>query len=80
MLTLIRVKEVKPIEEYRLLLTFTNGKRKIYDVKPLLHYKAFKPLHNEGFFNAACTAFGSVVWNDKIDIAPEELYENSHAY
>lgn len=34
--------DVKPLENYLLLITFNNGEQKIFDVKPYLSYKAFE--------------------------------------
>lgn len=71
------VKTVIPQKDYTLLLTFENGDNKIYDAKPLLEYKIYEPLKNIGFFMQARADFGTVVWNDEIDIAPENLYHYS---
>lgn len=71
------VKTVIPQKDYTLLLTFENGDNKVYDAKPLLEYKIYEPLKNIGFFMQARADFGTVVWNDEIDIAPENLYHYS---
>ncbi len=69
------VREVEPLSNYRLLLTFADSQKKIFDVKRFLDYPVFAPLKNESFFKTvraeACTA----VWSDEIDIDPELLYE-----
>ncbi|MBQ3424756.1 MAG: DUF2442 domain-containing protein [Clostridia bacterium] len=36
-----------------------------------------RPLNDLNVFMNAKAAFGSVVWNDELDIAPEYLYEYS---
>ena len=33
------VKSVEPLDDYKLLLTFEYGEKKVYDMKPLLSYK-----------------------------------------
>lgn len=71
------VKSVKPRENYTLLLTFEDGKKGIYDVKPLLKDKIFEPLKDMRLFMLAHMECSTVVWNDELDIAPEELYDNS---
>ncbi|MCL2322709.1 MAG: DUF2442 domain-containing protein [Oscillospiraceae bacterium] len=68
------VKEVKPQNDYTLLITFVDGETKIYDFLPLLNKEIFKPLNNLTFFMTARADGCSVSWNDDIDIAPEELY------
>ena len=44
------VKNVEPLKEYKILLTFEKGVRKIFDMKPYLKYPAFKPLENVELF------------------------------
>ena len=72
---IVYVKEVEPREEYKLLLTFENGEKKLFDCSNLLEYKINEPLKNKNFFCSAHVKYGTVVWNEKIDIAPEQLYE-----
>lgn len=69
------VKAVEALDDYKLLLTFECGERKIYDMKPLLRCKVFEPLENKAFFSSARTDGCTVVWNDSIDIDPESLYK-----
>ena len=57
---------VVPHEDYTLTVTFRDGDKKLYDMRPLIDINLFMKAH-------VC---GSVAWSDKIDIAPEELYEN----
>ena len=47
----IVVTHVKPLKDHKLLLHFSTGEKKEYDVKPLLKYPIFKPLENEDIFN-----------------------------
>jgi len=70
-----RVTAVRPLSDYRLALQFIDGSRKTYDMKPQL-YGALAPLKDMALFNTARVFMSTVVWTDKIDIAPEELYEN----
>ncbi len=69
------VRDVKPNEDYTLLLTFENGEKKIYNARPLLEKTIYAQLRNLAFFLGAKAECGTVVWNDDIDIAPEHLYE-----
>lgn len=68
------VKDVQALDGYKLLVTFAQGERKMYDMSPLLEYPVFKPLNNKGLFKSAHTDGCTVVWNDEIDIDPESLY------
>ena len=39
-----RVVDVKPLENYNILLTFTNGEQKVYDVSPFLELKRWQEM------------------------------------
>ena len=71
------VTDVHPQPDYTLLLTFTGGNKRVYDARPLLDRPLFAQLKNPAFFLGARAEFGTVIWNDDIDIAPEHLYEHS---
>lgn len=76
---LIEVISVQPLEDYRLLTEFSNSERKIFDFKPLLDLPVFRPLKNKELFAKVYVEYGTAVWNDSIDIAPETLYEKGSA-
>lgn len=71
---LIDVIDVKPKDDYLLFLEFENGEKKEFDCKTLFDKKPFQVLQDKRFFKRAKVAFGTVVWSDEIDIAPETLY------
>ncbi len=71
------VTAVETLPDYCLLLTFENNERKQFDMKPYLHAPVFQTLNNVGFFKRARIDYGTVVWSDEIDIAPETLYDLS---
>lgn len=72
-----RVWEVTAMEDYKLLLTFSNGERRIFDAKPLLAMPIFKPLVNKQFFQSVKAAYGTVIWPQDIDYCPDTLYSES---
>ena len=61
--------DVKPLEDYMLLVIFENGEKKIFDVKPYLTHKAL--------FNTVKIDGLSISWLNGADICPDELYNNS---
>lgn len=71
------VKDVKAQSDYTLLLTFADGRKRLYNARPLLEKTIYSPLRNPVFFLSARTDGCSVVWDNDIDIAPEHLYECS---
>jgi len=74
---MIEVISVEAIPDYWLILTFTSGERRRFDMRPYLHYPVFCRLENPGYFSLACVNYGTVTWPGDIDIAPETLYDYS---
>ncbi|MBO7486296.1 MAG: DUF2442 domain-containing protein [Spirochaetaceae bacterium] len=72
----VYVSSVEPKENYNLLITFENGEKRLFNCASLLDKTVYKPLKNKAFFNTVKTEYGTVVWNNQIDIAPEYLYQN----
>ena len=71
----IKLENVVAKQDYTLLVTFENGEKKLYDFKPKLGLKIYEPLKSPSLFMQAQKHSYAVVWNDKIDIASEALYE-----
>ena len=69
--------DVKPIEDYVLEITFNNGERKKFDVKPYLKFKPFSELEDVKKFKKVKIAGLSIEWENGADICPDELYNNS---
>lgn len=76
----LAVKEVKPIENYKLILTFENNEVRIFDMNPYLDKGIFQELKNENLFKAVKISFDSIEWPNEADIDPETLYEDSISY
>lgn len=77
----IRVREVKPLDDMMMLVTFTSGETRLFDASPLAALPAFAPLADAAVFKEVQVEFGVVTWADgEIDIAPETMYRDSYAY
>lgn len=74
-----KVKSVEPKPNYQLLLTFSNGERRIFDVKPYLENKPFDELKDETLFNKVKVTGVNVEWRPRLDIGPDPLYFDSVA-
>ncbi len=75
---MIKVKAVRPMDDYKLLLRFSNDEQRVFDFNPLLNQYGYAPLKNKTVFDRVYIDYGCTVWNDgEIDIASEFLYENS---
>lgn len=73
----MKVISVKPLDNYRILLTFSNNEVRIKDMKPYLNNGVFKKLKNKAFFNSVHISFDTISWNEEIDLCPETLYDTS---
>jgi len=71
------IKDVKPQADYVLLLTFENGEKRQFDMKPYLNTGIFKELKDIRLFETVRTSFDSIEWDNKADFDPEVLYQKS---
>ncbi len=75
-----RIKDVKPTDDYKLILTFADEQKAIYDCHKLLDFGVFKELKNIIYFKQATIKYGTVVWPNSQDICPDTLYLDSVKY
>jgi DNA-binding XRE family transcriptional regulator len=74
-----KIHAVQPLPAMQLMLWFTGGVIKQYNVKPLLaKWKQFSILQDDQLFNRVKVDAGGygISWNDEIDLACNELWEN----
>jgi hypothetical protein len=72
---------VKPLDDMMMLVTFSTGEKRLYDASQLLSMQAFQPLKDPAIYHAPVLDHGVLTWDEgAIDIAPETVYQNSHAY
>jgi len=76
---LIRPKavEVSPQQDYNLLIMFSNGEKRVFNVKPYLDFKPYSELRIPAVFETVKPAGLSIEWVHGQDICPDELYNNS---
>ncbi len=72
-----RITAVTPLNDYKLLLNFTNGEQRIFDMSPYLDKGVFQQLRDKSYFNAVLISGGSIVWPEEQDLCPDTLYEKS---
>ena len=75
-----RATEVKALDDFMLLVTFSNGEKRVFDVKPYFEFISFKELRNQTLFNNVYVVGLSVGWPNNIDICPDELYYDSQPH
>lgn len=73
-----RIKSLRPLPDYRLAVSFDDGKHVLYDVKDDLKlpgYSALRDVH--GLFQQVQLdpSRTCVYWNDEIDLPSDILYE-----
>ena len=77
MSTLIRVRDVKLLGEYRVKLGLTDGSERETDLEPYLRGPIFEPLRRDPSLFASMTVddeLGTIVWPNGADIDPDVLY------
>jgi hypothetical protein len=72
-----RVKTVKPTNDYKLILTFTNNEVKIFDVTPYIERGFFKQLQEISYFKNVKPFMDTVQWQNGQDFCPDMLYLES---
>lgn len=68
---------VEPLSDYKLDITFDNGEKRRFDVKPYIKGSWFGELENNEFFKKVSVNGYSIEWESGQDICPDELYYNS---
>ena len=68
---------VKPLEDYQLLLVFDNQEKRIKDMKPYLEKGIFKELKDEKFFKSVKILYGAISWDGRIELCADSLYLTS---
>ena len=66
-----------PKDDYKLVLSFDNGEKKIFDEKPYITGSWFGKLNSKDYFAVVKTNGFNVEWPDGQDICPDDLYFNS---
>jgi hypothetical protein len=73
-----RIQSATPEQGHYLVVLFSNGKRKRYDINRLTNREMFSPLKNPAFFKNVTVEPGgyAVSWNADIDISEYELWQH----
>jgi len=71
------VKSIQFKDDYCLLLTFENGEKRVFDLKPYFDKPIFARLKNIASFKTARVVSGAVEWQGEIDLSYDTLYLES---
>ena len=74
-----KVVSAKANDDFTLDVVFSDGAIKRFDAKPYLEKGIFRRLKNVEYFKNVHVAYGTVSWDDELDIAPETLYAESES-
>lgn len=75
-----KLENVTVLKDFKLLLLFSNGKKKLYDFKPNLTHSYYKELNNPTLFKKVIVNDGEIEWATGQDFCPHTLYEKSIIY
>ncbi|MBS4032033.1 MAG: DUF2442 domain-containing protein [Clostridiales bacterium] len=75
------VKSVIPMDDYKLLLEFKSGEKKVYNARPILNLPIFRSLRDEERFKQVHLIYDyAISWGDNMDLCPDSLYWDSIPY
>ncbi len=69
------VRKVEARDDHTLVLTFEDGERKLFDMKPYLDGGVFRELKDIEMFKTVRVCFSSVALANDVDFDPEALYD-----
>jgi hypothetical protein len=73
-----KVTHVKPLEDWKLRLTFENGEERLFDIKPY-RYGVFAELEDTDYFKRVRVSRGSIAWPHGQALAYDMLHYQSEA-
>ncbi len=73
------IKQVRPIDNYSLHLTFETGEERIFDVTPYLDRGIFASLKDHQLFATVRVVAGSIEWANELDLSYDTLYLESQS-
>jgi hypothetical protein len=68
------VKNVRPLDDYELEVSFENGESRRFDVKPYLGRGIFVRLRDLALFREVRVIAGSIEWPGGLDLSYDTLY------
>jgi hypothetical protein len=66
---------VEPINDFKLVISFSNQEKRVFDMIPYFEHGLFKELKDINQFKKVRVAFDSIQWPNGADLDPEILYE-----
>ena len=70
---MVKVISVDPMDDYRLRIELSNGKKGVFDVLPYVDKGVFCELKDKAYFRSVRPAYGGVMWPHEQDFSPETI-------
>ena len=70
------VTKAVPQPDMKVAVEFDGGERGLYDCSRLAEDPYWACLKNPAFFKTARAEYGTIVWDNNIDVAPESVWED----
>jgi hypothetical protein len=61
------------LENHRIKVTLSNGRKGVFDVRPYLDRGVFKELKDYNYFKRARIELGTITWPNEQDFSPETI-------
>jgi len=74
---MIKILEIKPIEDYKLLITFETNEKKVFNIKPYLNKGVFEELKDQSYFKLVKNNYYFIEWPNYQDLSSDTLYYES---
>ncbi len=68
------IKELKTLDDYKILIEFDDHKIKIFDIKPYLDREVFIELKNINYFKLVKNCKYYIMWPNEQDLSGDTLY------
>ena len=72
---MLKIVDAEYVKDYKLLITFNDGSRKLADLKPYLYGEVFSELLDRNKFIQYGLNGYTIEWANGADLAPEFLYD-----
>lgn len=66
-----------PLDDTRVLVKFSNGENRIFDMSPYFEFPVFQALKSPRFFRCVRVEHGTLTWPNDADLCPETIYAKS---
>lgn len=70
---MVKVISVEPVEQFKLKVVLSDGKKGLFDVSPYLERGAFHELRDQAYFRRVKVAFGGIAWPNEQDLSADTI-------